>query len=677
MKYLLHDLIIDTGRQSISRGDGTIKMTKLSYDFFLVLIRAAPDLVSSEDLMRQVWPQVVVSADTVTKRVTLVREALGDDSSAPRYIVGLRGRGYQIAGTVSIMPEEPMPALPSVDPPAAHPVDAGAGDEPHLPLSDNQSDLPTDIEAAPWARPSLRKWKLPGISTLFALLLAAAVFIAEGHWRPASSDSAAASASRQGLSIAVIPFRDLSPNASQQYFADGVAEELIGLLADTTELVVIDRTSSFQFRGNNQDVGRIARELGVSYVLRGSVARSGQRVRLSVQLIDSRDGSDRWSSVFDREFTELFQVQDEISHGVARALQLSMGIDDLRMAERSPTNPAAYGAYLKGRLAMDRVDRESLEIAAAFTQQALDLDPKYVSALVSLSEIRLLQAEWAFLPATAAFNDSESLAESTIKIAHQNGQAHAILAEIYAVRDWNWARAQAEFDRAVALNARDSGTLLVGARLAAAIGNWADAARFAIAAKAENPLSPMVQNAVGSVLYRMGRNDEAIKAFQKALTIDPSFNMGHFNLAKAELAAGHLEAALAAAAAEEAGVANNGRNAGIAMVRFAMNDRQGADKALEELKKDAANTWPFGVAQVYSFRGDADEAFAWLNRAYDLKDEIIRARGDPVFHSIEHDPRYAAFLQRLDRPTEVAQPQLSRSESIQIRDCRQSNQPVC
>ena len=273
MKYILSDLTIDTGRQVVSRGAESIPLPKLSYDLLLALVRAAPNLVSQDELMRLVWPGIIVSPETVSQRVKLLRDAIQDDPRAPRYIAGLRGRGYQIVARVEEI------------------GDAAAASAP--------------ISAKPVAVPS----------------------------DPVPSASATEPAR---IAICVLPFANMSGDPQQDYFSDGITEDIITELSRWRLLAVRSRSASFRYRGVAVNMKQVASELNVRFILEGSVRRMGARIRINAQLIDSENGSHIWAERFDRDLAELFTVQDQVVQTIVSTLVGRVQASDCERVRRKP-----------------------------------------------------------------------------------------------------------------------------------------------------------------------------------------------------------------------------------------------------------------------------------------------------------------------------------------------------
>jgi len=446
-------------------------------------------------------------------------------------------------------------------------------------------------------------------------------------------------------SIAVLPFTDMSEKKDQEYFAEGMAEEVIDLLANIPAMTVIGRTSSFQFKDKNDDLRTIGTKLNVAHVLEGSVRKSGDRVRVTAQLIDTRTGAHEWSKTFDRRLDDVLKLQDEIAASLARALEVTVSAGDLR-PRGTIRDTDAYQFYLRGMYAFDRFDKDGFDEAAADFQKALDLDPSFANAGGYLAMTRAEQAIDKFIDYVSGFEDARRLAESALDLDPSLAVAHAVLADYYTRFAWDWKAADREAKRAIELDSRGVKPLDVAANLATTLGHWDEAVRLLNTALELDPLNEELYWDLGNARYRSGRYLEAEAAFRRVLQISPTFVSAHFELGRVLLERGQLHDALSEME-QESPERDSGRNVGLAMVYFALGRPADSDAAMRRLESESAD-WPFGMAEAYAFRGDADKAFQWLDRAYTQKDELEFIKGDPTFRKVDQDPRYNAFLRKMN-----------------------------
>jgi TolB-like protein/DNA-binding winged helix-turn-helix (wHTH) protein/Tfp pilus assembly protein PilF len=617
MKYGMGDLVIDTGRQSVTRAGAPIALPKLSYDLLLVLMKAAPDVVTVDQLMREVWPGLVVSPETVSKRVTLLREALGEDSQAPRYIATLRGRGYQVVADVAT--ESP---------------------------SDVQASPPTLKAANPSPVQAPRRlFRDRAVLIVAAFLLVGVAAVAWQYWtrHPRSASAADISQHAPGPSIAVLPFLDMSEAKDQEYFADGMTEAIIDLLTKIPELHVPARTSSFYFKGKAANVSDIGRELKVAHVLEGSVRKSGNRLRITAQLIRADNGYHLWSETYDRNPDDIFEVQDEIAAQVAQALQLRL-LDSARPSQRTTPNPEAYSLLLQGRFFGRRNNQQDRERSVDLYRRAIEIDPSYALAWAWLSTGYTVQAVSGWSPPAPGYARAREAALRAIELQPDLADGHGALGHVLELCDWDWAGAKREYQRALALNPRNVRTLNLSGHLAMDEGRLDDAIHFYREAGTSDPLSPAAQGGLAYSLWADGK------------------------LADAELAESHLVALTASDApawlgllmierGEEGGLEeiNRDHDEAVKLMTLSMADHRLArqnesDAALAELIKKYPNS-ATKIAQTLAYRSEFDEAFNWIEKAYIAHDkDLLWVKVHVGLRNLPHDARWVALLRKMNLP---------------------------
>ena len=388
--FIVGDLYIDVGQQRVTRAGSDIALPNLSFQLLVALIRAAPNVLSNESLMTQVWPGLVVSPETVNKRVNLLREALGDDSREPRYIAGVRSRGYRLIASVSrategaLLPNLPTP-LPEV---ATRPADLPI---PVVPIEAPQTD-------APKSRVPLGRWAALSVVAI-GLLTAAAIGIRwPGRHQPdvvspvlATTPAAVGALQR---TVAVLPFDSISADPADAYLALGLPEMILNRLSRVSGLSVIARNSSFALATKSIDSREIGRRLNSGYLIGGSVQREADRLRVAVQLVDGAAGTLIWSAHFDRGLHDIFSMEDEIADQLAGALSLRLGeLEPKPPAGARSANLEAYLAFLRGRTLLGRFTVAESEAAVPYFERAIALDPNFASAYASLYDARMQAAD--------------------------------------------------------------------------------------------------------------------------------------------------------------------------------------------------------------------------------------------------------------------------------------------
>jgi TolB-like protein len=469
---------------------------------------------------------------------------------------------------------------------------------------------------------------------------AAAVAPPEGRISAGSRESAIAD-----KSIAVLPFVDMSERKDQEYFADGMAEEILDLLVNIPGLKVIGRTSSFQFKGQARDLRAIGKQLGAAYVLQGSVRKSADRLRVTAQLINSKDGSEIFAQTYDRSLSDVLRMQDEIATHLVRALQIEVGGDGVA-SRATLRNVDAYTAYLQGLHAFDRNDQQGFELAVGDFQRALDLDPSFADAAAALGSAYFVLGQFGYIAPGIAFEKARSAAQLALRLDPKLARAHAALAEVYRAYDWDWAAAERELNIARDLAPHDADVLFISAVQAQNLGYWDDALKYVNASLARDPLNPSAYMVLNIVQLRRGRLAEAEVAARRTLEISPTFIPGHYFLGRVLLARGQPQAALSTMLEEPDDASRVG---GSAMAYFALGRRADSDAALKQLLRQSDRP-AFFLAQVYAFRDEIDAALSSLDRGYAEKDPGIILLKSEVPSSLESDPRYKAFLRKVKLP---------------------------
>jgi TolB-like protein/DNA-binding winged helix-turn-helix (wHTH) protein/Tfp pilus assembly protein PilF len=629
-RYRIADLEVDLGKVEITRGGEKIALPKLSFDLLCALINAAPAVVTNDELLTQVWPGLMVSPESVAQRVKLLRDAIGDDSQQPKYILGVRGRGYRLIPVPERLIESPLPTN-------------GAKRSPIMTSSATLPGGPTP--ETPALKRSSRRPKRVVIAAVVVIGLSAAIALGIHFWTARGVQALPAIADK---SIAVLPFVDMSEKNDQEYFADGMAEEILDLLVQVPGLKVIGRTSSFQFKGQSQDLRAIGEKLGVAYLLEGSVRKSGDHLRVTAQLINSKDGTHLWSETYNRDLSDVLKMQDEIASNVARALQIEVGFRAYIASRAALRNPEAYTLYLQGLRSYQRFDLKGIEQAIRHFQRALELDPSFAEAAVMLAAVYQFSGTRGVMPPAVAVEKARNAVALALRLdPNVRVHVHTLLAILDFSYDWDWAGAEREIHLALA-DPNNANAFELAAILALIMGRADDALESSNTALALDPLNGPFYFDLGFVQLRRGRPAEAEAAMRRAIEIIPAFIFGHYNLGQVLLARGEPEVALAELQKE----AHDGaRFAGSAMAYFALNRLPESDAALAQVLKIAATVPPHGIAGIYAFRGESDEAFKWLDLAYVQKDPLLfRIKYATEFDNLHGDPRWKAFLKKMNLP---------------------------
>jgi TolB-like protein/DNA-binding SARP family transcriptional activator/Tfp pilus assembly protein PilF len=477
-----------------------------------------------------------------------------------------------------------------------------------------------------------------------------------GPDRPPHSEVAAVQTTptAETRSIAVLPFVDLSPDGDHEYFGDGMAEELIHALARVEGLRVAARTSAFSFKGENVPVPEIARRLQVGHVVEGSIRRSGERVRISVQLIDAGSGFPIWSQVYDRRISDIFAIQQEISRSVVAALRVQLedvGNAQVQVAQRLPASVEAYEFYLRGlHLLKSGASRDALPRAIGLLEQAVAADPSYAAAHGMLASAYGLQAHFLPGPQHEALAKSRAAAQRGIELDSTRPEAWDALGNIAFAHEFEWDAAERHFRRAIALDPSYTFGRVALALCLHAQGRFDEALAEAQAARAADPLAPAVSTILGRILVNARQPDLAIHYLQEALQLSPLLDISHQQLGHAYLQKGMYGEAIAAM--RRATELSGGRDAAqLAYAHAVAGEREAAVAIVQDLIDPARRAFaqPVGLAMAYIGLGDFDAAFRWLEQGFERRAPFMHAiKVMPAFDPLHTDPRWEHLLRRMN-----------------------------
>jgi serine/threonine protein kinase/Tfp pilus assembly protein PilF len=445
-------------------------------------------------------------------------------------------------------------------------------------------------------------------------------------------------------SIAVLPFINASTDKEQRYFADGLTEDLIKLLEKSRDMRVAAPTSAFKFRDAQGDPRDIGRQLHVAFLLRGSVQQEDSTLHVTAALIRAADGSIVWTATFDRKREEVFAVQDAIAANATKALKTTL-LGNALTSNARVRSAVSYNLVLRARYLQTESTQENLAQAVTLYKQALLEEPRNARAYVGLARVYRQQAGQGWIPVAAGYAQSREAARRAIAVDPQLADGYEALAWVESTYDWNWDAAQASYARALELEPGNAETLRSAGLLMTRLGRYEEAIIGLRRAIERDPLAGTYSN-LSYALGAAGRWDEAEGAARTALLLGPNGILRHFNLARALLFQGKKEEALREAQLEKK---ESWRLMGLAIVYDALGRQRESDAAVAEYAAKYANTSAMQIAEVHAYRGHANLAFAWLDRAYTQHDPgIADVKCDPWLRGIRRDPRYTALLTRMN-----------------------------
>jgi TolB-like protein/DNA-binding winged helix-turn-helix (wHTH) protein/Tfp pilus assembly protein PilF len=528
-QYRVGDLTIDTGRQRVTRGDEAIALPKLSYELLMALVRAAPNLSSIDALMVQVWPKLIVSPETVSQRIKLLRDALGDDPRNPRYVEGLRGRGYRLILAVELVPaaelasaEEPKPAESTADSTSAEPPATRAPSSPRL--------------ASRWPI-----WASAGLVVLILGAFAIRTIIESERSQPRTSVEVVAV---QPRTVAVLPFESLSADADNEFIAVGMADSVLHELATLPELIVVARSSSFALGKPAPEAREAGRKLGARYLVEGSVQRAGKTLRVNAQLIDATTNRELWSVKIDRSIDDVFAVQDQIAQHVAQRLDVTL---HERPAEYANFGTDAYLAFLKGRALIGSRKIDDIDEAMRQFSRAIELAPSFAAAYAELANAKYLRAS-----VNGTFHkdlgklapEIKALVDRAIEMDPGAGEAYISRAS-YEIDMNQAADADADFRKGLELAPNYGSGLRLFAYYLFDQGRIDEALAVIDRARLVDPLAAENHYFKGEVLRLARRGgEESAALYLQALEVAPEFYPAYTRLGQLRFQQGRLAEAI-------------------------------------------------------------------------------------------------------------------------------------
>jgi TolB-like protein/DNA-binding winged helix-turn-helix (wHTH) protein/Flp pilus assembly protein TadD len=604
---------LDLGTGELRKRGTRVRLQQQPFQVLALLIEHRGEVVSREELRQTLWPaNTFVDFDHgLNKAINKIRGALGDSADSPRFVETVARRGYRFVADVSV-------------------------DEPVLPS--------TPAVAAPVTAPTRRTWVLPAV-------LIGGLVVALVVWRVHAGSGAPAPI----RSLAVLPLESLSGDASQDYFADGMTDELIADLGQISALRVISRTSVMGYKHTRKPLPQIARELNVDAVVEGTVLRSGNQVRITAQLIDAATDRHLWSQSYQGELRDTLALQNGIARDVADRIRVRLNPQE-QAALKSVTvvNPAAYESYLKGRYFWNKRTADGLSAALAYFNQAVDENPQYSQAYSGLADTYALLGDWQYAVMTPreALPKARAAAIKALELDPGLGEAHTSLAFCLDGFDWDFDAAGREFEKAIALTPGYATAHHWYAWHLALVHRYAEAIVEMRKAESQDPLSLIINTDLAELMALAHSYDESIRQSQKTLELDPNFALAHNHLGEAYLQTHRNAQAIAEL---QKAVTLSGGNATcvatLARAYAASARRSDAVALLNDLKgrSNARHSYASEVAAIYASLGDADQAMAWLERGYQERFNpgvLLRPGFDPV----RLDPRFESLVARVGLP---------------------------
>jgi TolB-like protein/DNA-binding winged helix-turn-helix (wHTH) protein/Flp pilus assembly protein TadD len=607
-----------------------VRLQEQPFQVLAMLVEHSGEVITREELQKRLWPaDTFVDFDHgLNKAINKIRDALSDSPESPRFVETVARRGYRFLAGVKV-------------------IDAGAESSEPAPRSQHTPEF--DGRLDPAHRPTQPKRRLRAWRILVALLLILIASLTMWKVHPWNRPSPVI------RSLAVLPLESLSSDASQDYFADGMTDELISDLGQISALRVISRTSAMTYKHAHKPLPQIARELNVDAVVEGTVLRSGDQVRITAQLIEASTDKHLWSQSYEGELRDTLALQNKVASAIANQIRINLNSQEQATLKNAKVvNPEAYESYLKGRYFWNKRTADGLKVALAYFNQAVDEDPKNAQAYSGLADTYALLGDWQYAVMTPkeALPKAKAAAIQALELDSALGEAHNSLAFILDGFDWDLDAGGKEFRRAIDLNPSYATAHHWFAWHLSLLGRYDEAIAEMRKAESLDPLSLIINADLAELLALARSYEESIQQSRKTIEMDPNFAMAHNQLGQA-----YLEKRMYGEAVTELqkGVQLSGGSptciANLARAYAASGKRNEAIKLLSDLKKRSNPSYSFGseIATIYASLGDKDQAMNWLEKAYEERfNPGVLMR--PGFDPLRTDPRFQSLVRRIGFP---------------------------
>lgn len=660
--YRFADFTLEAREHRLRRGDQEIYLRPKPFETLVYLLERHGHLVEKNELLDTVWADSLVTESTLTHCIEEIRKALQDDAHHPQYIKTIPRLGFKFIADVEALPasareeemEEEITAVRVVVTKEDHEPEREEGQREEWEKGkrreweNRRMDERKSLPPSPFLPFSLslffhRRWergqKLLAVSVLLVLLVASGLYLYNGSGQPIRS-------------LAVLPFANLSADPEQDYFADGMTEALIADLARLKSLQVISRTSVMPYKRAKKPLPEIARELHVDAVVEGSVLRSGDRVRITAQLIHAKTDRHLWGERYERDLRNILALQSEVAQAIARQIQITLTPQEqVHLARAQPIHPAAYEAYLKGRFYWNKRNADGFKKGVEYFQQTIQLEPTYALAYVGLADCYNMLNNYDVLPPRDSAPKAKAAATKALELDNTLAEGHASLAFTLMHYDWDWPGAEREFQQAIELNPNYAAAHHWYGLYLTAMERFDEAMTEMKRAQELDPLSLIINANVGWVFYFRRQYDQAIEQCRKTLEMDPNFTSAHVKLAWAYEQKGLYADAIAefqkvlSLSPDDPALRTL-----IAHTHAVAGRSTEAMRIITELKKQSKRRYvsPYLIVLVYAGLGENDQAFDWLEKSYDNRcGWLAWLRVDPKLDSLRPDPRFHDLLRRL------------------------------
>ncbi|MCU1301000.1 MAG: Adenylate cyclase [Candidatus Sulfotelmatobacter sp.] len=612
---------LDLGRYELRRAGRKVKLERQPLDILLLLVERPGELITREEIRSRLWTDDVFVDDEqgINNGIRKIRVALGDDSEEPRYVETVVGRGYRFKAQIRDL-TKPAPS---------------------------DIVLSRVVFPPPEPRPGPSFWRIAVIVFAAVATVTTIFFVL---WIMVPPPQRPIHFIR---SIAILPLQNLSGDSNEDYFADAMTDELNTNLARIHTIRVVSRTSMLRYRNTHKSIPEIARELNVDSIIEGSIVRSGDKVRITTQLIDAHTDTHLWAQSYERKLDDLLEVQDSIALDIASQVRATLTPAERQyFTGRAPIRPNAYEDYLRGRNELSKQNPDAIKKGAEYFQRAIEDDPQYARAYAGLADAYSLLANYQGLAPSEAFPRARVAATKALALDPEAPEAHEALALVRHHFDWDWSGAEQEYKRATELQPNFANAHQRYAWFLSDVGRHDQALQEILRAQELDPTSIVVQTNLGRVLYRARRYDEAITELRRAVALDPQRMFSHIFLGMAYDQKGSCAEALSEFRIVQ--TLSEGRDGTSAAHAEAVCGKSSdARKALKNLTRPSADQiqdW-FYVAGVFAALGEKDRAFEWLDQAVQNHDFFLtEMKEHPIMDPLRSDPRFNTLIKKVGFP---------------------------
>jgi len=628
--YEFGEFHLDPKQRVLRLRHAPVPLTPKAFEMLLVLVKSEGLVMTKDELIKAVWADSFVEDSNLTQIVFVLRKALGETPDR-RYILTVQGQGYRFAADVKLVPGNEIPTelvhLP------------GAG----VPTATESPEPKEKTETLPSRSWDRRLWLIIA-GTLAALLIA----ISTGYLRWSSTGARAQPANARVM-LAVLPFQNLTGDAGQEYFSDGMTEELISQLGnlDPQHLGIIARTSVMHYKNGQPPLDQIGRELGVQFVLEGSVRRDAAKVRITAQLIQMKDQSHLWAQTYDRELGDVLLLQSDMAGAIAEEIRatISPNVQPLA-AQLSRVDPEEQDLYLRGRYHLGQGSEDEINKGIGYFRQAIEHSPRDARNYAALADSYLALSDYYLSPA-ATLELGKQAAMKALQLDGNLAETHVSLGAIRFLYDWDWPQAEKEFTEAVKLNPNSSDAHLWRGVFLAQMGRSDEGISEIKVAENLDPLSLAVHVNAGWVYYLARRNEQAVQEWRKILDIDPHFTVTHGSIWIAYVKQAEMGTVLPPPSSVDADAL---QLAAITGRQAVTGNRAEAERLLSRLDSISKHHYvcPYEMATAHAVLGNKDKALDWLSRGLKERSGCMPdLKVDPRLDSLRSDPRFEDFLKRV------------------------------